>query len=80
MTNTSKYFFTYVSYLNNKKIITANSSFNILIGKNNIKLSSTFVQKNVLHVPKLCTSFVSVNKLPQYLNCKIIFDFSHYDF
>lgn len=80
MTNNFKYFYTYVPYPSNKKIVTIYGSFNIIAGKSNIKFSPTIVVKNVLLVPKLCISFVLVNKLSQDLNCKVIVGSFHYDF
>lgn len=80
MTNTSKYFYIYVPCLSNKKIIIADDSINIIAGKADVKFRPTLILKNVLHVPKLCINLVSVNKLSQDLNCKIIFKSFYCDF
>lgn len=48
--------------------------------KHNIKSSLTLVLENMVHVPKLYTNHVSVNKSSQNLNYKVIFVTSNYDF
>lgn len=75
MINTSKYFHTYVLYLNNKKIVNASDSLNNITGKSNIMI----ILKNMLDVLKLCTNIVSINKLLQELNFKIAFNSFHCD-
>lgn len=76
--NTSKHFHIYVSYLSNRKIDTANSSLNMITGKDDIKLSPILVLENMLHVFKLYTNLASATKLPQDLNCKATFLSSHH--
>lgn len=80
ITNAFKYFCTYVPCSSNKNIITADGSLITVAGQGDIKLSPTLILKNVLHVPKLCVNLVSVSKLSQDSNCKVIFDSSHCDF
>lgn len=80
MTNKFKYFHTYVSYPNNKKIVTEDDSLNVITDKGSIKLRRTFILEDALYALKLCANLVSVCKLSQVLNCKVIFNSSHYGF
>lgn len=77
MANNSKYFNAYVSCPSNKKIIITNGSLNNIASNGNIKLSLILFSQNPLHGSKLYTN---LTKLSQYLNCKLIFFSSHYDF
>lgn len=51
------------------------------MGVGKIKISLHFTRTNMLHVPKLCTNFTSLNKLSHDVNCKVIYIFfSHCEF
>lgn len=41
MINISKYFYTYILYLSNKKTVTTDGSFNTIAGNDDIKLNPT---------------------------------------
>ena len=57
----------------NKKIVTIDGSLTTIAGVGDIQISPTLNLRNVLHVPKLSTNLVSIQKLTQHLGCKVIF-------
>ena len=63
MTPKSQIFHTYTLSLSNKKIIVVNGSLATVTGFRDIYITPTLILKNVLHVPKLSTSLVSIQKL-----------------
>ncbi|KAJ4712334.1 hypothetical protein OWV82_014593 [Melia azedarach] len=46
-----------------RKIATADGSLSTVAGVGDVKISPSFILKNVLHVPKLSTNLVSINTL-----------------
>ena len=77
MTNTSNVFFTYSPCPSNRKIATADGSLTTVAGVGNVQISPLVTLKNVLHVPKLSTNLISVQKLTQDLSCNVIFHNNH---
>ena len=73
MTPKSQLFHTYTLSLSNKKIAMANDSLATIAGFGDIYITPTFILKNVLHVPKLSVSLVSIQKLTHDLKCYAIF-------
>ena len=73
MTNSSKQFVSYNPCLSNRKIIVADGSIMTVAGQGDVSINSTLVLRNVLHVPKLCTSLISVQKLATDSNVFVIF-------
>lgn len=72
MNNNSEYFHTYTPCPNNKKIVIVDSSLNTIICKGDIEFTFTLILKSILHVLKLCTNLVSINKFSQDLNYLIL--------
>lgn len=73
MTHSSNLFSTYSPCPSNKKIATADGSLTTVAGRGDVQISPSIILKNVLHVPKLSTNLVSIQKLTQDLHCKVIF-------
>ena len=65
MTHSSQHFITYTPCPSNRKIVVADGSLTTVASLGNIQITPSFVLKNVLHVPKLSTNLVSIQKLPQ---------------
>lgn len=61
MINIYKYFHNYVSCPSSRKIIMADGSLNTIVRMGKIKLSSTLILENGLHVSKLCIHLMSPN-------------------
>ena len=73
MTPKSQLFHTYTLSPSNKKIAVANGSLATIAGFGDIYITPTLILKNVLHVPKLSTSLVSIQKPTHDLKCYAIF-------
>ena len=73
MTPKSQLFHTYTPSPSNKKIVVANGSLAIIAGFRDIYITPTLILKNVLHVPKLSTNLVSIQKFTHDLKCYVIF-------
>ena len=73
MTSKSQLFHTYTPSLSNKKIVVVNGSLATVTGFGEIYITPTLILKNVLHVPKLSTNLVSIQKLTHDLKCYAIF-------
>ena len=73
MTHTSQYFNSHTPCPSSRKIIVANGSLAIVAGLGDIYVTP-LILKNVLHVPKLSTNLVSIQKLMEDLKCFAIFD------
>ena len=58
MTQSSHKFNTYVPCSSNRKLASADGSLTSVAGVGNVKISSFFILRNVLHVPKLSTNSV----------------------
>lgn len=70
MTTTLCKFFTYKSCLNNRKVVIVEGSLLTIVGVRNEKAR---LLKDVLYVPKLSKSFVSIKKLVNNPGCKALF-------
>ena len=73
MTPSFKYFSTYSPCPSNKKIATADCTLVIVACIGNIKINPFVTLKSVLHVPKLSTNLVSIQKVTNGISCIIIF-------
>ena len=73
MTPKSQLFHTYTPSPSNKKIAVANGSLATIADFGDIYITPTLILKNVLHVPKLSASLVSIQKLTHNLKCYAIF-------
>ena len=73
MTPKSQLFHTYTPSPSNKKIAVANGSLATVASFGDIYITPTLILKNVLHVPKLSTSLVSMQKLTHDFKCYAIF-------
>ncbi|RDX78686.1 hypothetical protein CR513_40998, partial [Mucuna pruriens] len=69
MTPSSKYFSTYSPCPNNKKIATTDGTLVTVVGIGYIQINPSITLKDVLHVPKLSTNLVFVQKLTNDLSC-----------
>ena len=78
MTPKSQLFHTYTRSPSNKKIAVASGFLAIVAGFGDIYITPTPILKNVLHVPKLLASLVSIQKLTHDLKCYAIFFFHSY--
>ena len=63
MTPQPKHFSSYTPCPSNKKISTADGSLMIAAGQGEFQISPSITQKNVLHIPKLPVSLISIKKL-----------------
>ena len=61
MTPKSQLFHTYTPSPSNKKIAVVNDSLSTIVGFKDIYITPTLILKNVLHVPKLSASLVSIS-------------------
>jgi hypothetical protein len=77
MTGESTLFSSYSPCAGNQKIKVADGSFSAIAGKGSVVLSPMLTLKNVLHVPNLSCSLMSVSKLAQDINCQTNFFRSH---
>lgn len=80
MTHSSCKFSTYAPSTSNRKISIAEDSLTTVAGLGDIKITPSFILKNVLHVPKLSTNLISIKILTKDLNCKAIFCSSYCEF
>ncbi|KAK8520902.1 hypothetical protein V6N12_004828 [Hibiscus sabdariffa] len=77
MTNSSQKFLTYIPCPSNKKITVADGSMVTVAGQGDIMINKTLLLKNVLHVPKLFTSLISIPKLVKDIHCCVLFYPTH---
>jgi hypothetical protein len=73
MTGDSTMFSSYSPCAGNHKIKVADGSFSAIAGKGSVVLSPSLTLKDVLHVPNLSCSLMSVSKLAQEKTVKLIF-------
>nr|KYP41064.1 Retrovirus-related Pol polyprotein from transposon TNT 1-94 [Cajanus cajan] len=73
MTPLPKYFSTYSPCPSNKKISTADGTLITAAGQGEVQISPSMTLKNVLHVPKLSTNLISIQKLTKDLSCNVVF-------
>jgi len=79
MTPFSHVFITYNPCASSRKIMMANGSLTIVAGLGDVLLNKHLTLKNVLHVPKLFTSLISIQKLIEDTNCSVIFHSNVYE-
>ena len=79
MTHNPNQFKTYLPCPSNRKIVVVDGTTTTMVGIGDVQVTSNLVIKNVLHVPKLSTNLVSIQKLTQDLSC-VIFDASFCEF
>ena len=75
----TSYFSLFCSYrpcAGNRSVKIAVSSFSIIAGVGNIKISSVLTLTNVLHVPSFSCNLISVAKLTSDLQCSVFFSAS----
>ena len=77
MTHSSYQFNNYNPCPSNKKIATTDGSLTTVTGVGDIQISPTLILRNVLHVLKLSTNLISIQKLTQDLGCNVIFYPTH---
>jgi hypothetical protein len=77
MTGDSTLFSSYSPCAGNHKIKIADGSFSAIAGKGSVVLSPSLTLKDVLHVPNLSCSLMSVSKLAQDKNCQTNFFRTH---
>ena len=73
MTQDSTIFETYKPVPSNQKITIANGNSVSIAGQGDAKITTSLPLKNVLHVPKLSSNLIFVNKLTKDLNCQATF-------
>ena len=74
MTPLPTHFSTYSPCPSNKKISIADGTLITVAGRGNVQLNPFMTLNNVLHIPKLSTSLISIKKLINDLSCNVIFD------
>ena len=72
MTRCSKLFYSYSSYVGNKKIKIVDGSLSTITGKGSIVIAKSLILYNVLHVPNLFCNMSFTSKLTHDLKCCII--------
>jgi len=77
MTPLPKYFSTYFPCPSNKKFFTTDETFITAAGQGDVQISPFIILKNVLHVPKLSTNLISVQKLTKDLSCNVVFHINY---
>ena len=80
MTHSSNQFKTYTPCPSNRKIVLADGTTTTVAGVGDVQVNPDLVLKNVLHVPRLSTNLVSIQKLTQDLICRVIFYASYCEF
>jgi len=73
MTPLPTHFSTYSPCPSNKKISQADGSLITVAGQGNVQISPTITLQNVLHIPNLSTSLISIHKLIKDLSCNVVF-------
>jgi len=80
MTNSSNLFCTYTPCPSSRKISVADGSLTTVAGLGDVKLSPEFNLRQVLHVPKLISNLISIQKLTKDMNCCVTFFPSYCEF
>lgn len=73
MTGKMHYFSSYIPETGNQNIKLADGSFAPIRGRGMVSITPTLTLQNVLHVPSLTYSLISVSKLAHDHNCHVIF-------
>ena len=66
-------FLSYKPCPSTKKVVLVDGSLTTVAGLGDIFIDSNLILRGVLHVPKLCTNLVSIQKLTHDANCHAIF-------
>jgi hypothetical protein len=77
MTHSPNVFSTYLPCPSSRKIATTNGSLTTIAGVGDVKIGPSLILKNVLHVPRLSTNLVSIQKFTQDLHCNVVFHHSY---
>ena len=77
MTPSFVHFTTYFPCPCTRKIVVVDGSLTTVVDVGHIQLGPSLLLKNVLHVPKLSTSLVSIQKITQDMNFNVSFYYSH---
>ena len=80
MTHSSNLFSIYSPCPSNKKIATADGSLTTVAGIGDVKMNPSLTFKNVLHIPRLSTNLIFIQKLTLDLSCHVVFHHSYYVF
>lgn len=72
MTHSSRNFSKYVPCPSSRKVAPADGSLTVGAGVGDVKISLSFILRNVFHVPKF-TNLVSINKVSHDMDCKVTF-------
>ena len=73
MIHSSHQFNTYNPCRSCRKRVIANGSLTTVVSVGDVQISPTLTLRNVLHVQKLSTNLVSIQKLTQDLGCIVTF-------
>ena len=73
MAHSSHQFKNYNLCPSSRKIVIADGSLIIVTSVGDVQISPTLTLRNVLHVPKLSTNLVSIQKITQDLGCIMTF-------
>ena len=77
MTHSPSQFITYSPCPSNRKILVADGSSITVAGLGDIQITPQLILKNVLHVPKLSTNLISIQKITNDINCDVTFYPTH---
>ena len=77
MTHSSHQFNNYNPCPSSRKKATVNGSLTTIAGARDVHISPTLTLRNVLHIAKLSTNLVSIQKLTQDLGCNVTFYPTH---
>lgn len=80
MTHASNQSDTYTPCQSSRKITVTNGTTTTVAGIGDIYITPSLVLKNVLHISKLSTDLVSIQKLTRDLNCHVTFYPSYCEF
>ena len=80
ITHSSLQFKNYNPCPSSGKIVIADGSLKTVVGVRDVQISPTLTLRNVLHVPKLSTNLVSIQKLTKDVGCNVIFYPTYYVF
>lgn len=73
MTGCAQLFSSYIPNNGNTKVRIADGSLSPIAGIGTVKINSTLVLKSVLHVPNLSCNLLSISKISEDCNCRVIF-------
>ncbi|TYH91972.1 hypothetical protein ES332_A13G150700v1 [Gossypium tomentosum] len=73
MTHSSQKFVSYTPFSSNRKITIADGSVSTVAGQSDIAINKALTLSNVLHIPKLFTNILSIQKITKGSNCSVVF-------